>query len=131
MKIILGIMKIFIFMVLFGMLLFSGFMAYESVSLGDHFGSVFFSIIAICCMYFLGMLMEKSTFDDGLGIWDIWASIAFILFVLLGGLVYHGINAAGKNMYWLLFPGRKPQPSKRRMSQSMPYRNKRKNRSFK
>ncbi|KEZ53558.1 hypothetical protein [Metabacillus indicus] len=128
MKVVLGIMKFLVFLVLFGMLLFSGLMVYESVLMGDHFEAVFCSLTAICCMYFLGMLMERSNFHDGLGIWDIGAAIAFILFVLLGGLVYHGINAAGKNLYWLLFPHRKPQPSKHRMSHQKPYRQKGKNR---
>jgi hypothetical protein len=128
MKVVLGIMKFFVFLVLFGMLLFSGLFAYDSVLLGDHFEALFFSLTAICCMYFLGMLMERSNFHDGLGIWDIGAAIAFILFVLLGGLVYHGINAAGKNLYWMFFPHRKPQPSKYKMSQQKPYRQKGKNR---
>jgi hypothetical protein len=54
-------------------------------------------------MYFLGMLLEKNNFDGGAGA-DFIAMAVFILFVLLVGLVFHGINAIGKHIYCYFFP---------------------------
>jgi hypothetical protein len=77
------------------------------------------------CMYFLGMLREKKNFDGGAGA-DFIAMAIFILFVLLGVLFYHWINAIGKHVYWLFFPHRKSAPKR----WAILYKKERKNRKL-
>ncbi|TDL80559.1 hypothetical protein [Peribacillus frigoritolerans] len=102
---------IFLFILLAG-IIFSGFMIYDSILDGVYGDLAIYIVILLFCMYFLGMLMEKNNFDGGAGD-DFIALAVLILFVLLGGLVYHGINAAGKHLYWFFFPHRKPdEPAK-------------------
>lgn len=82
---------IFLFALLAG-IVFSGFMIYDSIMGGVNGNVAIYIVMLLFCMYFLGMLMEKNNLDGGAGE-DFTALFVFILFVLLGGLAYHGINA--------------------------------------
>lgn len=118
---------IFLFVLLAG-IIFSGFMIYDSIMGGVYRDVAIYIVMLVFCMYFFGMLMEKNNFDGGAGE-DFIALSIFILSVLLGGLVYHGINAISKHLYWLFFPHRKPAaPAKVRKSRTMSYKKARKNR---
>ncbi|MDR0136547.1 hypothetical protein RFW18_02220 [Metabacillus idriensis] len=118
---------IFLFILLAG-IIFSGFMIYDSILDGVYGDLAIYIVILLFCMYFLGVLMEKNNLDGGAGE-DFISLSVFILFVLLGGLVYHGINAISKHLYWFFFPHRKPaEPAKVRKSRTMSYKKARKNR---
>lgn len=83
-------------------------MIYDCILIHVYDKMDIYIFMLLFCMYFLGML-----FNGGAGA-DFIAMAVFILFVLLGGLVYNGINTIGKHIYWLLFLHRKQVRKKAR-----------------